>query len=284
MPLLGAHQSVAGGLYLAFDRIKQVGGESLQIFTANQRQWRSKPLQPEEIRLFQERWQENGMMPVASHASYLINLAASQAEMATKSVSAFGEELARCQQLGIGFVVIHPGSHGGAGIEQGLTEVARNLDLALERSGGLESELIILLETTAGQGTALGSRFEELGWLLQRSRYPKHLGVCVDTCHIFAAGYELSSPAEYQQTIDQLEHSIGCDRILFFHLNDSKKECNSRVDRHEHIGEGKIGIEGFRNLLTDPRFQHHPMTLETPKGADLAEDIENLRRLRSFLT
>ena len=284
MPLLGAHQSVAGGLHLAFDRIKQVGGASLQIFTANQRQWRSTPLQPEAIRLFQERWQENGMMPVASHASYLINLATSQAEMAAKSVGAFGEELARCQQLGIGFVVIHPGSHGGAGIEQGLTEVVRNLDLALERSGVLESGLIVLLETTAGQGTALGSRFEELGWLLQQSRYPAHLGVCVDTCHIFAAGYALSSPAEYQQTLEQLEHSIGCDRTHFFHLNDSKKECGSKVDRHEHIGEGKIGIEGFRNLLTDHRFQHHPMTLETPKGADLAEDIENLRRLRSVLS
>jgi deoxyribonuclease-4 len=284
MPLLGAHQSVAGGLHLAFDRIRQVEGASLQIFTANQRQWRSKLLQPEEIRLFQERWQENSMMPVASHASYLINLAASQAEMAAKSVGAFTEELERCQQLGIGLVVIHPGSHGGTGVEQGLAEVARNLDLALERSGGLESELIVLLETTAGQGTALGSRFEELGWLLQRSRYPAHLGVCVDTCHIFAAGYALSSPAGYQQTLEQLEDCIGCDRIHFFHLNDSKKECGSRVDRHEHIGEGNIGIEGFRHLLTDPRFQQHPMTLETPKGADLAEDIENLKRLRSILS
>ena len=284
MPLLGAHQSVAGGLHLAFDRIKQVGGTSLQIFTANQRQWRSRPLQPEEIRMFQERWQENGMMPVASHASYLINLAASQTEMATKSVDAFVEELQRCQQLGIDYVVIHPGSHGGAGIEQGLAEVARNLDLVLERSSVLESGMKVLLETTAGQGTALGSRFEELGWLMEQSRYPTHLGVCVDTCHIFAAGYALSSPAEYQQTMDHLEHSIGCDHTHFFHLNDSKKECGSRVDRHEHIGEGKIGIEGFRNLLTDPRFQQHPMTLETPKGADLAEDIENLRRLRSILT
>jgi len=284
MPLLGAHQSVAGGLHLAFDRIRQVGGASLQIFTTNQRQWRTAPLQLEETRLFQERWQENGMMPVASHASYIINLATSQADLAIKSVDAFVEELQRCQQLGIGYVVIHPGSHGGAGIEQGLAEVVNNLDLVLERSGVLESEMKVLLETTAGQGTALGSRFEELGWLLQQSRYPAHLGICVDTCHIFAAGYALCSSAEYQQTLDQLEHCIGYDRIHFFHLNDSKKECGSRVDRHEHIGEGKIGIDGFRHLLTDPRFLHHPMTLETPKGANLAEDIENLRRLRSVLT
>jgi len=284
MPLLGAHQSVAGGLHLAFDRIRQVGGASLQIFTTNQRQWRAAPLQPKEIRLFQERWQENGRMPVASHASYLINLATSQTEMATKSVNAFVEELQRCRQLDISFVVIHPGSHGGAGIEQGLAEVVRNLDLSMERSGVLESGMKVLLETTAGQGTALGSSFEELGWLVQQSRFPAHLGICVDTCHIFAAGYALSSPAGYQQTLDQLEHCIGCDRIHFFHLNDSKKECGSRVDRHEHIGEGKIGIDGFRHLLTDPRFLHHPMTLETPKGTDLAEDIENLRRLRSVLT
>jgi len=224
------------------------------------------------------------MMPVASHASYLINLATLQADMAIKSVNAFVEELQRCQLLGIDFVVIHPGSHGGAGIERGLAEVVNNLNLVLERSGLLESGMKILLETTAGQGTALGSSFEELGWLLQQSRYPAHLGICVDTCHIFAAGYALSSPAEYQQTLDQLEYCIGHDRIHFFHLNDSKKECGSRVDRHEHIGEGKIGIDGFRHLLTDPRFLHHPMTLETPKGADLAEDIENLKRLRSVLT
>ena len=284
MPLLGAHQSIAGGLYLALDRIRQVGGESLQIFTANQRQWRTAPLKPEEVGLFQEKWLESGKMPIASHASYLINLGTSQAEMAAKSVAAFVEELQRCQQLGISLVVIHPGSHGGTGIEQGLAEVVCNLDLALEGSGILDSDLRVLLETTAGQGTSLGSRFEELGWLLQQSRYPAHLGICVDTCHVFAAGYGLSSLAEYQQTMDQLEQCIGCDRIHFFHLNDSKKGCGSRVDRHEHIGEGAIGIDGFQHLLTDPRFQHHAMTLETPKGADLAEDIANIKRLRLAMT
>lgn len=283
MPLLGAHQSVAGGLSLAFDRIRQVGGESLQIFTVNQRQWRSPPLNPEEVRLFVEKWRESGMMPVASHASYLINLASSHLELAAKSVASFAGELQRCRQLGINRVVIHPGSHGGAGIEQGLVEVARNLDLALERAGVLDSDMIILLETTAGQGTSLGSRFEELGWLLGRSRYPEHCGICVDTCHIFAAGYELASEEGYRTTFAQLERCIGCDRILFFHLNDSKKVCGSRVDRHEHIGAGEIGLDGFRRLLLDPRFGHLPMTLETPKAADLAEDIENLGRLRQLL-
>ncbi len=283
MALLGAHQSIAGGLHMAFDRIRQVGGASLQIFTANQRQWRAAPLKAEEIQLFQEKWRDSGMMPVASHASYLINLAASEPEKAEKSVTAFCQELERCRQLGIDFVVIHPGSHGGAGIEHGLAAVVRNLDLALTRSGALDSPMKILLETTAGQGTSLGSRFEELGWLLQQSRYPEHLGVCVDTCHIFAAGYGLQSPAEYQQTLRQLEHSIGCDHIHFFHLNDSKKGCGSRVDRHAHIGEGEIGLEGFRHILTDSRFFNHPMTLETEKGPGLVEDVRNLEVLRSVM-
>ncbi len=283
MPLLGAHQSIAGGLHLAFDRIRQVGGQALQIFTANQRQWRTAPLAPEEIGRFRDTWEENDLMPVASHASYLINLAATQPEMAAKSVAAFIEELQRCRQLGIHLVVIHPGNHGGAGIEPGLAEVAGNLDLVLERSGVLDSDLIILLETTAGQGTALGSRFEELGWLLQQSRYPAHLGICVDTCHIFAAGYALADRADYEQTMVQLDRTVGWDRIHLFHLNDSKKPCASRVDRHAHIGEGAIGIDGFTHLLNDPRFHQHPMTLETPKEADLAEDTENLRRLRALL-
>jgi deoxyribonuclease-4 len=283
MPLLGAHQSIAGGLHLAFDRINQVGGEALQIFTANQRQWRTSPLSAEDIRLFTEKWRHSGGMPVAAHASYLINLAASEPEKAVKSVAAFFEELQRCLQLGIAFVVIHPGSHGGAGIEAGLVEVARNLDLVLERSGALDSNLKILLETTAGQGTSLGSRFEELGWLLGQSRYPEHIGVCVDTCHIFAAGYDLGSAAGYEQTLAQLERHIGSDRVHFFHLNDSKKGCGSRVDRHEHIGAGQIGLEGFRCLLTDPRFCNHPMTLETDKGTDLAEDVDNLQRLRALV-
>jgi deoxyribonuclease IV len=283
MPLLGAHQSIAGGLHLAFDRINQVGGEALQIFTVNQRQWRTPPLSPEDIRLFTEKWRQSGRMPVAAHASYLINLAASEPEKAAKSVAAFVGELQRCLQLGIALVVIHPGSHGGAGIEAGLTEAARNLDLVLECSGALDSNLKILLETTAGQGTSLGSRFEELGWLLGQSRYPEHIGVCVDTCHIFAAGYDLGSAAVYEQTFAQLERHIGCARVHFFHLNDSKKDCGSRVDRHEHIGAGRIGLEGFRCLLTDPRFCNHPMTLETDKGADLAEDVENLHRLRALV-
>lgn len=283
MPLLGAHQSIAGGLHLAFDRIEQVGGESLQIFTANQRQWRSAPLQAEQVRLFRERWRQSGNMPVASHASYLINLAAADAEKAAKAVAAFAEELQRCLQLGIPYVVVHPGSHGGVGVEAGLERVVDNLDLALEQAQAPDVAIKVLLETTAGQGTSLGSRFEELGWLLSRSRYPEHVGICLDTCHIFTAGYDLTTTAGYAQTMAEFEAHIGCRHLHFFHLNDSHKFCGSRVDRHAHIGEGQIGLEGFRPLLNDPRFRAHPMTLETDKGVDLAEDVDNLRRLRTLL-
>ena len=283
MPLLGAHQSIAGGLHRAFDRILAVGGESLQIFTANQRQWRVKPPTAEDIRLFAEKWQACGQMPVASHGSYLINLAAADPIAAAKSIAAFADELGRCLQLGLGFVVLHPGSHLGAGVEAGLAAVARNLDQALEQAGVPATGLKVLLETTAGMGTALGSRFAELGWLLGRSRYAHNLGVCIDTCHIFAAGYDLRDPAAYERTMDELEREVGLARVHFIHLNDSKKGLASRVDRHDHIGRGEIGDEGFRLLLNDPRFAYHPMTLETPKGDDLAEDRENLARLRGLL-
>ena len=283
MPLLGAHQSIAGGLHRAFDRILAVGGESLQIFTANQRQWRVKPPTAEDIRLFAEKWQACGQMPVASHGSYLINLAAADPVAAAKSIAAFADELGRCLQLGLGFVVLHPGSHLGAGIEAGLETVARNLDAAIEQAQAADTDLKVLLETTAGMGTALGSRLAELGWLLGRSRFPHNLGVCIDTCHLFAAGYDLRDAVAYERTMAELEQEVGLARVHFVHLNDSKKGLGSRVDRHEHIGRGEIGDEGFRLLLNDPRFARHPMTLETPKGDDLAEDRENLARLRGLL-
>lgn len=283
MPLLGAHESIAGGLHRAFDRIRAVGGESLQIFTANQRQWRVRSPGEEEIRLFQEKWQACGRMPVAAHASYLINLAAVDPAAAAKSVAAFASELHRCQQLGIEFVVIHPGSHLGANVESGLARVVGSLDLALEQAGVPDTGLKVLLETTAGMGTALGSRFAELGWLLGQSRHAFNLGVCIDTCHIFAAGYDLRDATAYGRTMDELEREVGLGHVHFVHLNDSKKGLASRVDRHEHIGVGEIGLEGFRLLLNDARFAGLPMTLETPKGDDLAEDRENLARLRALL-
>lgn len=279
-PLLGAHESVAGGLHLAFERIERVGGEALQIFTRNQRQWHPAELKAEEIELFKKAHEKSGGIPVASHASYLVNLATGKDELLEKSVHNLALELTRCAQLGVPYVVLHPGSHGGDGVEVGLERFTRGLDMAIER-GGVAVQ--VLVETTAGQGTGLGSRFAELAYILENSKFPDLLGVCVDTCHIFAAGYELRTAEGYRATVAALESSVGLDRIRFFHLNDSKKELASRVDRHEHIGKGAIGLDGFKNLLKDNRFAGLPMTLETPKSDSLVEDRENLQILRSLL-
>ncbi len=280
MPYLGAHESVSGGLYLAFDRIRSVGGEALQIFSRNQRQWNPAPLAEDEIRLFQDEWQKNKDMEVASHGSYLINLASAKKELQKKSIDALILELERCQQLGIDKVVLHPGSHGGDGVEKGLQRFTDGLNLVFENA---ESQVSVLIETTAGQGTGLGSSFAEIGRILAESNYPERLGVCVDTCHIFAAGYDIRTESAYHETLSEFDRMVGVEKIRFIHLNDSKKDLGSRVDRHEHIGEGYIGIEGFRHLVNDPRFSTCSMTLETPKGKDLAEDRENLNRLRSLV-
>jgi len=282
MPLLGAHESVGGGLYRAFDHIEAVGGESLQIFTRNQRQWKASPLTKDEIKQFRQRWEKAGNIPVASHASYLINLGSGNREQGEKSVRAFTEELKRCGQLEIPWVVIHPGSHLGKGIDQGLANVARHLDRVFANAGK-KSTVKVLLETTAGQGTGLGSSFTELARIIELSGFSDRIGVCLDTCHIFAAGYDFRTPETYMKTLAELQQTVGLERVCFFHLNDSKKDLGSKVDRHEHIGEGRIGLSGFRLLLNDPRFASHPMTLETPKGINLQEDRDNLVRLHSLL-
>ena len=280
MPKLGAHESVAGGLHFAFDHIQSVGGDALQIFTRNQRQWNPKPVSKEEQELFAAAWEKQPSMPVTSHASYLINLASAKPDLIKKSIAAFVEELKRCELLNIPTVVMHPGSHGGDGVETGLERFTEHLDTALEIA---KSSVTLLLETTAGQGTGLGSRFEDLAYIISHSKHSDTLGVCLDTCHIFAAGYDIRSETSYQNTMDEFDKLVGIERIQFFHLNDSKKGLGCRVDRHEHIGQGEIGLEGFRNLLNDPRFANHPMTLETPKGKDLQEDRDNLATLRGLL-
>ncbi len=281
MPLLGAHESVSGGLEKAFDRIESVGGESLQIFTRNQRQWNAAPLSNQEITAFTDRWQQAGPMEVVSHASYLVNLATNKPDLLAKSIRAFAGELDRCEHLQIPFVVLHPGSHGGDGVDAGLERLIRGIDTVFQES---DSNTGVLIETTAGQGTGLGSRFEEIGTIIAESKFSDRLGVCIDTCHIFAAGYDIRTTDGYNRTFDEFDRHIGLKRIKFFHLNDSKKELGSRVDRHTHIGQGHIGLAGFTNLLNDPRFNKFSMTLETPKGDDLAEDRRNLEVLRGLIT
>ncbi|MEJ2427498.1 MAG: deoxyribonuclease IV [Deltaproteobacteria bacterium] len=281
MPLLGAHMSIAGGLHLAFTRIRRVKGEALQIFLSNQRQWKSPPLTSEMIEDFRLEWEKNQRIVVAAHDSYLINLAAPDQTTVEQSVNAFADELVRAAALEIPFLITHPGSHRGQGVEAGLRRFVRNLDSAITLSGTVS--VSILLETTAGQGTNLGSQFEEIALILSDSQYGDRLGVCFDTSHVFAAGYDLRTPETYEETLSLFDRLVGLQRLKFFHLNDSKRPLASRVDRHEHIGKGEMGLKPFRLLLNDPRFQKHPMVLETPKGKDLKEDKANLRILRSLI-
>jgi deoxyribonuclease-4 len=279
MPLLGAHMSVAGGLHLAFSHLRQVQGQALQIFTRNQRQWQAAPITEEEELLFAKAWQEAGNIPVASHDSYLINLASPKKETAQKSIQALTDELIRCATLGIPYLVMHPGAHLNDGVEAGIDRFTRNLDTVFKKADRA-TEVMVLLETTAGQGTSLGSKFEELAAMISASANQHRLGVCFDTCHVFAAGYDLRTAPAQEKTFNDFDQTIGLERLKFFHLNDSIKGLGSRVDRHTHIGQGQIGVQGFRLLINNPAFSNHPMVLETPKGKDLAEDKENLNILR----
>lgn len=281
MPRFGAHMSVSGGIALAFDRLAEVGGEALQIFTANQRQWQAKSPTPAEIEAFKARRQKGPEIPVASHDSYLINLASPNPETAGKSLAAFSEELRRCAALGVEYLIMHPGSHLGEGIEAGLQRFTANLDRAMAEAG-VGKQVMVLLETTAGQGTNLGASFDELAAIIAGSSHPEQLGVCYDTCHTFAAGYDIRTPKAYAETMARFDRLLGLERLRFFHLNDAKQGLGSRIDRHAHIGQGEITVAGFRNLVNDPRFRNHPMVLETPKSDDLHEDRENLALLRSL--
>lgn len=281
MPLFGAHMSIAGGLCKAFERAGRVHAEALQIFTRNLRQWAVPRLRDDQVAAFISAWETWGNQPVAAHGSYLINLANPQKEVVSRSIGALCDEITRCARLHIPYLIIHPGSHMGSGVEAGLAAITMNLDAAMEKAAC--PGVAILLETTAGQGTGIGSRFEEIAHVLEHSCFGERLGVCFDTCHAFAAGYDIRSRSAYETTFEKFNSCIGLDRLRFFHLNDSKHGLGSRLDRHEHIGKGKIGHTGFSLLVNDPRFKDYPMVLETPKGKDLAEDKRNLRLLRSLV-
>jgi deoxyribonuclease-4 len=281
MPLFGAHMSIAGGLEKAFERASRVDAEALQVFTRNQRQWAVPPLSNRQAAAFASAREAWGNYPLAAHGSYLINLANPGREASARSIDALEEEISRCAVLHIPHLIIHPGSHLGRGVEPGLKAITMNLDAAVERAAC--RDVTILLETTAGQGTGLGSRFEEIAYVLEHSRFGGRFGVCFDTCHAFAAGYDIRTRKSYEKTFQEFDSSIGLDRLGFFHLNDSMKGFSSRLDRHEHIGKGEIGRNGFRLLVNDPRFRNHPMVLETPKGKGLLKDKQNLRLLRGLV-
>jgi len=281
MMRLGAHESIAGGLYKAFDRAQSVGCDALQVFVKSNRSWAVKPLTEEDIARFKAKAEETGIQPVVAHTSYLLNLATSDDALWKRSCDMLTIELERCETLGVPWLVLHPGSHVGTGEEAGLARVAQALGKVHAATPGFHAQ--ILLETTAGQGTNLGYRFEHLAWLLKHTPAGERLGVCLDTCHVFAAGYELRTPDGYAATMEAFDRIIGLERLHAIHLNDSKGGLGSRKDRHEHIGKGHIGLEGFRHVLNDPRLAGLPGLLETPKSDDLHEDRENLVVLRSLV-
>jgi deoxyribonuclease-4 len=283
MPLLGAHMSIAGGYYPAAERAAAVGCDVVQLFTKNNNQWKAKPITDDEAAAFGTRLAELRLSHPLSHSSYLLNLASPAEPLRQKSVESCVIELQRAETLGIPYVVIHPGAHMGAGDEAGIEQVAASLDAVLAQTRKLRCQ--ILLETTAGQGSSLGHRFEHLAGILSAARSRDRIGVCLDTCHVFAAGYPLSTPREYRATWRQFDELVGCNRLRAIHLNDSKRELGSRVDRHQHIGRGQVGLEAFSHLLNDRRLREIPMYLETPKGTEAGEDLDaiNLRTLRALI-
>jgi deoxyribonuclease IV len=280
-PLLGAHMSIAGGVGNALLDGKKVHCDAIQIFTRSSRQWAAKPYSKEEIEQFKINRKETGIATVVAHDSYLLNLGSPDSVLRKRSIASFIDELERCETLAVSNLIAHPGSHLGTGEAEGIKTIARSLDEVHTACPGYETK--VTLEITAGQGSNLGYRFEQISAIIDAVKQGDRLRVCFDTEHAFAAGYDIRTREGYERTFDEFDSAIGVERLAAFHLNDSKKELNCRVDRHEHIGKGCIGVEAFRLLLNDKRFWGLPMCLETPKGPDLSEDKMNLTLLRSLI-
>jgi deoxyribonuclease IV len=281
MALLGAHMSTAGGLSTAFDRGASVGCTTMQIFTKNQNRWQQKPTPPEEIERWAEKQAETGIRPVVSHAAYLINLGTPNEELWNKSMEALADELTRAEQLGLLGVVFHPGAHMGEGEEAGIARIVKGINAAHQATRGFKT--LTLIEGTAGQGSALGYRFEQLQAMQEGVSEPERVAFCLDTCHLFASGYDLRTEQAYADTLGQFDELCGIKRLKCFHFNDAKKPLGSRVDRHDHIGTGQLGLAAFGFILNDPRLADVPKILETEKSDDMHEDVENLRVLRSLI-
>jgi deoxyribonuclease IV len=275
--MLGAHVSTAGGLHLAPARGREIGAEAIQVFTRNQVQWAARPVSRDEAAAFRAAVAASGIRVVLSHGSYLVNLATPDRAARRRSRRAFLAEMKRCDALGIPYLVFHPGAHMGAGEEAGLRLVADGLNEALGRG----FRVVPLLEVTAGQGTSVGHRFEHLARVFERLDEPGSVGVCLDTCHLLAAGYDIATPRGYARTIAELGRTVGLGRVKAFHLNDAKRGLGSRLDRHEKIGHGFLGASAFRRLLRDDRFRGLPMVLETPGPLERWKaELSLLRRLR----
>lgn len=276
--LIGAHISTKGGLCTVFERATQIDATAIALFAKNSNQWKGKVMTDEECAAFAS---QRTVQPILTHASYLINLATTNEEFHRKSLDAMVDELDRAERLGIHAVVLHPGAHLGEGPDKAIDQIARSFDEIHRRIPS--HRVVTLLETAAGQGSCVGCTFEELGRMIALVDDPQRLGICFDTCHVFAAGYDLRTEEGYTRAMDEIEAHVGIENVGAFHLNDSKKPLGSRVDRHEHIGKGELGLEPFRMLVNDARFSRIPKLLETPKTVEHESDRENLRLLRSLI-
>ncbi len=273
--ILGAHESIAGGLSRAFERAAADKAESLQIFTKNARGWKAKPLADEETAAFRAAAKATGIRAIA-HCTYLVNLASDDPAMREKSLDGFTDELSRCGALGIPHLVVHPGSHPD--LDRGIELIAQGLSQSLSRANASAD---VLLEVTAGQGTSIGHRFEHLARILEQVKAPDRVGLCLDTCHLYAAGYDIASEAGYHRTLEELDRAVGLQKVQAFHLNDCKKPLGCRVDRHEEIGQGTLGLKAFAPLVNDPRFKGVVAVVETPEPENYAKNIDALRRLQT---
>lgn len=275
---LGFHLSAAGGVHNAIDEAADLGINALQIFTKNSNRWAAPPLKGGDIKLFHEKWKVAGDLSITSHTGYLINLAG-EGKNLEKSVALMKDEMLRADQLGIKYLVLHPGNHKERGVDAGIRSVAENLDIVFSEDG---TDVTVLLETTAGQGSSVGHRFEHIRDIISLCKHSSRLGVCLDTCHIFAAGYDISTPDGVASTMDEFDRVIGLERLKLFHFNDSKKGCGSKVDRHEHIGLGVIGSAGLSCLLNDERFARLDFIMETPVD-ETRNDKDNLEAVLAML-
>jgi deoxyribonuclease-4 len=278
--LLGAHMSIRGGVSMAIERARSIHCTAMQIFVKNNMQWFARPFSRAEIRAFLDHVQRGELLSVFGHANYLINLAATNLQFQANSIRALAEELVRADQLELPFLVLHPGAHLGAGEQAGLEKIVNSINEVFRKIPKVKTK--IALEITAGQGSCIGHRFEHLAHIIHNVREPERLRVCLDTAHLFAAGYDISDESGVRKTFNEFDRIIpqARDRVVAIHVNDSKTAHGSRVDRHEHVGKGRIGLHAFRFIMRSPRFRKIPKVLETPKGKDLVEDVINLKTLR----
>ncbi len=279
--LLGSHMSVAGGVHTAFERGAGIGCATMQVFVKNASQWFGKPATEDDVAKYKTEEAKTTIRPVVAHAAYLINLCAANEKTLTLSRNAYLDELKRCERFGIHGLIFHPGAHLGAGESEGIKKIAESINGIHDKSKGFH--VLTTLESTAGQGTAIGYRFEHLHDIIELVDEKERMAVCLDTCHLFAAGYDIGTESGWIETMQSFSDIVGMNKLAAIHVNDSKRELGSRVDRHHHIGKGMIGLTGFTMLMRDERLKGIPKILETEKGVGMQEDVENMATLRSLL-